>query len=252
MMRPCHLLVKFALIAACLLAGAARAANPSALWNITNTQCVPHERDSGDPKPCVLADLREGYVILKDIVGATQFLLMPTVRITGIESPEILAPGGPNYWNDAWRARHFTEARAGKPLPRDTLSLAVNSASGRTQNQLHIHIDCLRAEVRDALEANKDAIRPAWAPFPVSLMGLPWRAIRIDGAELGTFNPFLLLANGDPEAAADMAGHTLAVAGMTWADGQVGFVVLDGKADPMTGNRGSSEVLQDHDCALAR
>ena len=35
------------------------------------------------------------------------------------------------------------EAEAGRALPDDVLSLAINSIHGRSQDQLHIHIDCI-------------------------------------------------------------------------------------------------------------
>jgi CDP-diacylglycerol pyrophosphatase len=234
-----------------LLSFAAQAANPSALWNIDNGKCVPHMRESNDPAPCSIVDLAAGYVVLKDIVGATQFLLMPTVRISGIESSAVLAPAAPNYWDLAWRARYLTEQRTGKPLPRDALSLAINSPYGRTQDELHIHIDCVRRDVRDALTAHREAIREAWDTFPVTLASQTWRAVRIDGENLGPINPFQLLAEGDADAAADMGKHTLVVVGMTWPGNVAGFVVLDGKVDLPAGNHGSGEDLQDHDCALA-
>jgi CDP-diacylglycerol pyrophosphatase len=232
--------------------GAAQAADPSAIWNIENGKCVPHMWESHDPAPCSIVDLDAGYVILKDRNGATQFLLMPTARISGIESPAVLAPDAPNYWDRAWRARILTEQRAGKNLPREVLSLAINSPYGRSQDQLHIHIDCVRRDVRDALAANRDAIGESWDAFPVPLAGQPWRALRVDGENLGTVNPFRLLAKGDPDAAADRGKHTLVVVGMTWGDKVAGFAVLDGKVDAMGGNHGSGEDLQDHDCALAR
>jgi CDP-diacylglycerol pyrophosphatase len=235
-----------------LAAGTARSADPSAIWNIANDQCVPHMRESEDPAPCAVVDLAAGYVILKDIVGATQFLLMPTARISGIESPEVLAPAAPNYWDFAWRARVLAEKLAGKHLPREDWSLAVNSPYGRTQNQLHIHIDCVRRDVRDALAAHRDAIGGSWEKFPVPLAGQRWRALRVDGENLGAASPFRLLAKGDPEAAADMGKHTLIVVGMTWSDNVAGFAVLAGAVDLLAGNRGSSEILQDHACALAR
>jgi len=240
---------KFLWIIPWLLISAAQAADPSAIWNIENGKCVPHMRESHDPAPCSIVDLDVGYVVLKDIAGATQFLLMPTARIGGIESPEVLAPDAPNYWAQAWRARALTEERAGKPLPREALSLAVNSPFGRTQNQLHIHIDCVRRDVRDALAAHRDAIGEYWADFPVPLAGQNWRAFRVSGENLGTVNPFRLLASGEPVV--DMARHTLAVVGMMWGDQQPGFVLLDGTVDLSAGNRGSAEILQDHDCALA-
>jgi CDP-diacylglycerol pyrophosphatase len=229
----------------------AHAVDPSALWKITDGKCVPDMRDHNDPAPCTVVDLATGLVILKDRNGATQFLVITTVRTPGIEDPALLAPAAPNYWDRAWRARALTENAAGKPLPRESLSLAVNSAYGRSQDQLHIHIDCVRRDVRDALAAHRDAIDETWSPFPVRLAGQPWRAFRVDGENLGTVNPFRLLASGDPDAAANMARHTLVVVGMTWRDKLRGFAVLDGKADEATGNRGSGEDLQDHDCALA-
>jgi CDP-diacylglycerol pyrophosphatase len=234
-----------------LLIPAAQAADPSALWNITNEKCVPHMRESNDPAPCSIADLAAGYVVLKDLIGASQFLLIPTARIGGIESPEILVPDAPNYWDQAWRARVLTEQRLGKALPRETLSLAVNSLYRRTQNQLHIHIDCVRRDVRDALVANREAISESWRTFPVALTGQRWRAYRVDGQDPGTVNPFRLLAEGNPDAAAEMGKHTLAVVGMTWRDNVPGFAVLDGVVDLAAGNAGSAEDLQDHDCALA-
>jgi CDP-diacylglycerol pyrophosphatase len=234
-----------------LLTSAACAADPSALWKITDGKCVPHMRESNDPAPCAIVDLATGYVVLKDLIGATQYLLIPTTRISGIESPEVLAPNVPNYWDRAWRARLLTENRAGKPLPREALSLAINSPYGRTQDQLHIHIDCVRRDVRDMLAANRDAIIESWNAFPVPLAGQTWRARRVDGENLGTINPFRLLAKGDPDAGADMARHSLAVVGMTWRDNVAGFALLDGTVEP-DGTGSSAEALQDHDCALAR
>jgi len=234
-----------------LLIASAQAADPSALWKIASEKCVPHMRDNHDPAPCAAVDLAAGFVVLKDLIGATQFLLIPTVRIGGIESPEVLAPDAPNYWDQAWRARTFTEARAGRSLPREALSLAINSPYGRTQDQLHIHIDCVRRDVRDALAAHRDAIVEAWGAFPVALSGQPWRAYRVDGQNLGTINPFHLLAKGDPDAAANMARHTLAVVGVTWSNDVAGFALLDGTVDLTSVSRRSAEDLQDHDCALA-
>jgi CDP-diacylglycerol pyrophosphatase len=234
-----------------LMIPAAQAANPSGLWNIVDGKCVPHMRDQHDPAPCSAVDLTAGIAVLKDLIGATQFLLLPTARIRGIESPELLAPHATNYWDWAWRMRSLTENLAGTHLPREALSLAVNSPYGRSQDQFHIHIDCVRPDVRDALAANRDAITEAWSTFPAKLAGQTWRAFRVDGADLGTRNPVHLLAAGEPVAASDMEKHTLAVVGMIWSNNVKGFALLDGAIDAPGGNRGGAEDLQDHDCALA-
>jgi CDP-diacylglycerol pyrophosphatase len=214
------------------------AADADALWYIVNEQCVPDQQQFHSPKPCDQVDLAAGYVVLKDRVGDTQFLLMPTAHITGIESPEILAPGSPNYWNAAWQARHFVDERAHRTMPPETISLAINSADARTQNQLHIHIDCLRLDVQAALREHAGDIGTAWGLFPAKLSGHDYMAMRIDRPDLGDANPFVLLADGIPGARADMAQYTLVVVGDPG-----GFVLLAG--------HGSGEELQDHACAAA-
>jgi CDP-diacylglycerol pyrophosphatase len=245
--------VRFLLALAALLAFAdtARAADPDALWKIVSQKCLPNEREYGQPAPCALVDLDKAYVVLKDINGDTQYLLMPTAKITGIEDPAVLAPGAANYFADAWDERHFTIEAAKAALPREAISLAINSVSGRTQNQLHIHIDCVKPEVRDAVRRQLAAIGDKWAPLAAPLAGHPYRAVRVLGDGLDGANPFTLVADGIPGARAAMANQTLVVIGATFAENAPGFVLFDDQADPATGDRGSGEELQDHSCALA-
>jgi CDP-diacylglycerol pyrophosphatase len=221
-----------------LLAAPCSAADPNALWQIVGGQCVPDEQQNHSPKPCEQVNLDGGYAVLKDIVGETQFLLIPTARITGIESPEILKPGAPNYFAAAWEARHFVDERAHRDLPRDDLSLVINAKDRRSQNQLHIHVDCLRLDVQAALREHASAIGTQWAQFPDKLVGHDYMAVRIDQPDLTQANPFLLLANGIPGAREDMGNYTLAVVGQP-----NGFVLLAG--------HGWGEALQDHACAAA-
>jgi len=229
-------------------------ADPSALWHIIEGKCVPDQQAHNDPSPCAAVDISHGvasgWVLLKDRDGIAQFLVMPTARISGIEDPAILKPDAFNYWGPAWQARTSVEARLKTALRRDEISLAINSAYGRSQDQLHIHVDCLRQDVLTAIRANIARVGMVWAPFPVALAGHPYRAMRVDGDTLADANPFRLLA-ADPDTAADMGHHTLVVVGETFADGKPGFLLLDGKADRAAGNFGSGEELQDHACAIA-
>jgi CDP-diacylglycerol pyrophosphatase len=224
----------------------AAAADANALWQIVGERCVPDEKQHDSPKPCEQVDLAGGYAVLKDIVGKTQYLLIPTTRVSGIESPAILAPNAPNYWEDAWQARRYVEDRAGHPLPRDAIGLAINSVSGRTQNQLHIHIDCMRLDVVAALREHASAIGTQWSDFPVPLAGHHYLAMRLEQSDLGRINPFDLLADGIQGARADMGHYTLVLVGAT-----SGFVLLAGHAAPATGNWGAGEQLQDHSCVAA-
>lgn len=231
-------------------------ADASALWHIINERCVPGQAAHQDPGPCSIVDLSggvdHGWVLLKDRTGVAQFLVMPSARISGIEDPAILKPDAFNYWAPAWQAQSFVDERLKTTLPRDAVSLAINSSVGRSQDQLHIHVDCVRADVRVAVNAHLDAVGTAWAAFPVPLAGHPYRAMRIGQATLAGVNPFRLLADADPAAAADMGHHTLVVVGAAFPDKTLGFVLLDGHADAATGNRASGEELQDHACAVAR
>jgi CDP-diacylglycerol pyrophosphatase len=233
-------MVRPVIVAGLLVMAACRSstADPNALWHIVGEQCVLDEQQNHSPKPCADVDLAGGYAVLKDIVGDTQFLLIPTTRVTGIESPEILAPGAPNYWEAAWQARRYVNERAHRDLPRDDISLAINAADRRSQNQLHIHVDCVRLDVQAALREHAGTIGASWTPFPVKLAGRDYMAMRIEQPNLSHANPFLLLADGVPGARADMGSYTLVVVGIT-----SGFIVLAG--------HGWGEALQDHACAVA-
>ncbi|GLP78181.1 CDP-diacylglycerol diphosphatase [Mycobacterium antarcticum] len=222
------------------------AADASALWRIVDGQCVPNQVAHGNPAPCAEVDLDAESAVLKDLVGATQYLLIPTERSSGIEDPAILAPDAPNYFAAAWRARSFVDERAGVTLPRDWVSLAINSAFARSQDQLHIHVDCLSPDVHDALAAHAAAVGPAWAPFPVPLAGHRYDAVQVGGEDLDV-DPFDLLADGVPGARDDMAARTLVVVGTVAADGRPGFVILTDRADPAAGDLAEGEELQDHD-----
>lgn len=241
-------------IAACgllvaLFAAPTMAADPDALWKIVHGLCTPDEAATHNPAPCLAVDLDKGYAVLKDRNGATQLLVIPTTRVTGIESPAVLAPASPNYWQSAWQARKLVEKLAHQTIPRDDLALAVNSVDGRSQDQLHIHVDCLRPGVRDALRRGEAQIGPQWSDFDTELAGHRYRVMRLNGAELGQRNPFKLLAD-DPAARTDMGLETLVVAGMTFADGAPGFVLLSDRADPAANDPGSGETLLDHDCKI--
>jgi CDP-diacylglycerol pyrophosphatase len=228
---------------------AAESGDPNALWRIVHTLCVTDMKVSGNPAPCARVDLKERYAVLKDIRGNTQLLLIPTDRLSGIEAPELLQPDAPNYFQDAWDARPLFDARAGHPVPREDIALAINSLYGRSQQQLHIHIDCVRPGVRDALARNLNRIGRRWAVLDASLNGRDYEAMRLAGDDLGDRNPFKLLAE-QPDARADMSRETLAVIGVVFSDGRPGFVLLSDQANPLTMDFGTAEDLMDHNCKV--
>jgi CDP-diacylglycerol pyrophosphatase len=182
-------------------------------------------------------------VVLADRKGGAHFLLIPTRTISGIESPEVRAHGALNYFESAWRAREVLNGVAGHSIPRDAVGMAVNQVRSRSQDQLHIHISCLRRSVYDTLRAQADTVGSRWSPL--SMGGFEYQAIRVMGRELGVRNPFEILADRLPGAKDSMGEFTLLVAGVEFKQGP-GFVLLAGNAVP------GAELLLDSSCDVAR
>ena len=250
--------MRSASVFAAMLAAAAFAAQPAhadrlALWTIVHGQCVAHAEAGQGPAPCERVDLShgedQGAALLKDRVGVAQFLAIPTRRVTGIEDPVALDPAAPNYFAFAWAARDALAARLGGAPPREDLSIAINSEFARSQDQLHLHLDCLDGEVAATLAADLGTFDETWRPMAEPLKGRVYWARRVLSDDLSGIRPLELLADGVPDAKAHMALESLAVVGATFA-GESGFVLLADRAELTQG--GHAEDLQDHDCAVAR
>jgi len=229
----------------------------NALWSIVR-RCVIGSQANRNPAPCASVDSAEGFVIYKDLTGNTQYLILPTSKITGIESPAAWAPDAPNYFAQAWTATELIDQKLHRTLPRTDFALAINSISGRTQNQLHIHVDCIQPDDKSVLEHVSAGIGTSWQPLPVKLSGHQYRAMWLPGSMLGQRNPFQLLASSLTNPATEMGGHTLVLVGAE-RNGQDGFILLDGKAPDWAVTIapliklgfGSGEELEDHSCRIA-
>ena len=178
-------------------------------------------------------------------------LLVPTTRISGIEDPEILAPDAPNYWEAAWEARRYLEKRVGAPLPRDQIGLAVNSIPGRSQNQLHIHIGCVRPAVLKVLRRNEGQVGATWTTLSKPLSGDVYQAMRAEAEDLRTINPFQLLANMKGMAPKRMGDQTLVVVGTIFNNGRDGFYILNNGAEPENGDFAEGEHILARRCAIS-
>ena len=201
------------------------------------------------------------YVIKHDVTGDWQFLLIPTARVTGIESPDLLRDDAPNYFAFAWGATAAISRHRGVTVPRQDLALAVNSAAGRSMHQLHIHIDCVRLNVRQALRAHDAEITNQWlaiadAKWPEAnsvFAGHRYFVRWVDGPTLQGVNLFQLVADRDAETGGDMALQTIVVVGGPERSHLPGFYVLSdeahvpwGPADSVAQDPGSGEDLMDH------
>ena len=120
--------------------------------------------------------------------------------------------------------------------------------SGRTQGQLHIHIDCLRSTVRRIVHADLAGVGDSWADLPTPLMrGHRYRARWLAYDALQTTDPFRLLAQ-DP-AVGDRADWTLVVVTAHRPSGERGFVFLDHRAERAIFHLATGEELLDHRCS---
>jgi CDP-diacylglycerol pyrophosphatase len=232
-----------------VLAAAPARADRLALWTIVHDRCVANLDAGKGPTPCASVDETRGVAILKDIVGVAQFLAIPTRRITGIESPDILMTDAPPVWSEAWKARAVVNARLGVELPRGAVAIAVNSSVARSQDQLHLHIDCLAPDVASALAGYRQFLTSEWHVLPFALAGRRYWARRLDSTDLADVAPFSLLAQGAPGAGAAMPMESLVAVGADFAPGVPGFILLADQVGLDDGGHG--EDLQDHTCAIA-
>lgn len=253
-MRPSLLAAALSLLTA---SGTALAADRDVLWKIIDAGCVPGAASGVMPPPCTRVEMpagREyGWAVMKDRRGVLQYLLLPTARISGVESPELLKADTPNFFAQAWQARDLLDRLNGHPLPRDAVSLTLNPVRRRSQDQFHIHISCVRPELRARLQAAEADIASDWSPLPGGWLNHTWLVRRVDGEELGGVNPIADIAAHVPGAVDDMGSVGVGVVAMSFKDGRPGFVLMTTQRDDSDATSGLTEHdIQDHDCAVVK
>jgi CDP-diacylglycerol pyrophosphatase len=224
-------------------------ASPNALWTLVQGCVAQQKQGHVPPGECASVDLDDKVAILRSLEGRYQYLAIPTIRVTGIEDPQLENRYLPNYWALAWSAAYrYLPARVTKD--RTNIGLAINSIPGRSQNQLHIHISCIQPYVRDLLLADQSEISTTWSRPFLKVGGREYRAMRVQSPTLAATNPFLLLLRL-PGAAQHMGLHTLVVTGASWDTGRtLGFYILDDYAHhtPDGPDDGHGEGLLDENC----
>ena len=244
------------LIAAALaVSSVPAAADPSrdVLWAALKT-CVLAKRVADRTFPCLRVDLgdgeRPGSAVLRAPGEPTHVVVMPTDTVPGLEAPVLRGPRGIAYWKAALAARPFVSDALKGRLPAAEVGLAVNSARGRSQDQLHIHLDCLRPSVAAALKAHGRGVRVVWGPFPVPLAGDRFFAMRVPGAEAERFNPFAAIrtlpGRGSDPRRPDLRETSFAAVATPSGDPDPGFILLAYRAPGA-----SAEDVMDHTCTVA-
>lgn len=219
------------------------------LWAALKT-CVLAKTLANRTFPCLGVDLgdktRPGTAILRAPGEPTHIIVLPTDTVAGLEAPALRGARGAAYWRAALAARHFVSDSLKGRVPVEEIGMAVNSARGRSQDQLHIHLDCMKPRVLAALRTHGHGIRGTFAPLPVALAGDRYFALRVPAAEAERFNPFAAL-HRLPGRRPDLRETSFAALATPAGDPEPGFYLLAYRA-----RRASAEDLMDHTCAASR
>jgi CDP-diacylglycerol pyrophosphatase len=221
-------------------------AGRDALRQVVQNQCLPNWQKHHEPSPCERIWLSSpqpdspGYAVLEDRKGGAHYLLIPLQTFSGTDSGELLDPDLPNYFAQAWGARDLLDSYVGHAVPRTAMGLAVNSPRARDQDQFHIHIECLRPEVVDALHAAAAQLNDKWSP--ITVMGLTYQAMRLADKSLDATRPFDLVAQQSADARHHLETYNVLIAGMLYPDG-AGFAIL-------TTTGPTAELLLDPGCTV--
>jgi CDP-diacylglycerol pyrophosphatase len=242
-----------------LLPGSVHALS-SRLWQLVHDQCIVHARAHEPPTPCVELVMNgegaqaaedTGHAILKDRRGVLQFLLIATRRSPGVEDPRLLSDDAPPYWEQAWAAHRFMSELHGEAVPREAVSLAINSTWSRSEDQLHIHISCVRADIRARLLSEDARLGASWSLLDGGWMGHTLWVRRIVAENLSGVDPFREVADHVPGARDSMGHFGIAVVGARFSDGRFGFFLVASPVDLAVAALGSAERdVQDHDCGV--
>jgi CDP-diacylglycerol pyrophosphatase len=165
------------------------------------------------------------YRVLKSIAGCNDYLFIPFQRLIGLEDPELQKPQAPNYWAIAW-------SRAKDYVPCHDIGLAINSRCGRTEDQLHIHMSCVPADLRGFLDQDSSRITQMWSEPKDILHYGSYRLIRIDR----NANPFrqMLTIPGAQNTTDWKEKETLILIPVSAGSNDAGFYLLAGRCDGVT------------------
>jgi CDP-diacylglycerol pyrophosphatase len=222
--------------------------NTNALWDIVDKQCVPNQQQNGNPEPCLKVDLNDKYVLFKDSKGPYHDLVMPTDKISGVESTELQQDNVTPFFAKAWIERAHLKEEVGGGIHDEFISLAINSKYGRSQDQLHIHVACLKKEVYEVLDSEKGSITTAWRVFPKEIMGHSYLVKKLQGNDLEKEDPFKIMNEYALGKDDKISNYGIAVS--KTSDGNL--VLLANRFDLFGFNLGSTGEIQDYNCSLAQ
>ncbi len=212
--------------------------------------CKVNSTLTGSPYPCLkivqAQDPLSSYVVLREPTDKERTILAPLADVPGIEDPRLLAAGAPNYFDEAWRELSAIDPRTTKAT-RQNFALAINAASWRTQDRLHIHMGCETPRFRALLKTHATEIGND--RFTSLGTNARWWATFHAADDLSDLNPLKLVADGVDGARSNMKNLVVGVFSSTLPDGQHGFYIL-ARIRGANKVHGSAEDMIDPKCQL--
>lgn len=216
---------------------------------IVAQSCPLMQKISGSPWPCAAVELRKNglrTVLIKVPIRRSHFLIVPTAQIRGLESVLLLGHGSQELWAKALKSRKWVTQSVGRIVEDRDVAIAINSQQARTQDQLHLHVDCANASALRRLRSDDDLIDDRWRVLPYTMKGWKTWARRVGARELTELNLFALV-RGIPDVSPTLLDVSLALVSSngSGADESFYFLVTEGR-------RADAERFLDHSCAVAR
>lgn len=219
------------------------------LWRAVQS-CILNHSITGASFPCETVDISagrdKGYAVLRAPLDDAHVVVTPTVRTIGIEADRLRGPDAPNYFQEAWLARHFATDVLSQTPGRDDYAMAVNSRPGRSQDQLHIHVACVRQDVKQTLADEFASIRAkGWKQVKLFRKAPLYWAHFEPVDDLADANVVDLVAHGLGIKEGDMSDVTIAVVGAK----PNGFFILARRRIPKGYDEPHAEALLDRGCS---
>ncbi len=218
---------------------------PNTLYSLA--QCC--KRDLNSNSSCRYYDPGSRYVVVKDHSDSKPqgYLTIPTDKVTGIEDPQVFTNIDViDIWENSSFASYDFPA-----MPAPHMGLAINSKFARTENQLHIHMSCVRSDVDGMLQANDSR----FGLYPQSSMFVtlnlppryyPYEIIKISQLG-GNVNPWQAVLHIPHVDRSNMADQSIAIVGSQRSDQ---FYFLNTYYTGSHGTGDAEEIL-DQSCSAA-
>lgn len=198
-------------------------------------------QESLDPLRCPYHNMNFG--VLETRSSPVHYLLIPYAKVCGIEDKQLWTLGKENWFADAWQQRHLlVDAKIlsyGAPLSR--IGIALNSERGRSEGQLHVHINCVRKNIDQQLSAKAGQFNEQWGKFDFNTIegNQSFWVRKYPGPDLPA-SVFFDFASNHPDIASNK-NKIAAFAAPAPESGSADILVFIGRDDQ--NNRGHTEAL---------